>query len=87
MKPIDAEAELTRLLQKAIDEEWEKTPIGYNETNNGYHMGKGLITNKEIWDKYCKELETRPDLKAYDFMVELVQKLAEKYNKEENDNG
>ena len=77
MESIDAEAELTRILQEELAKIWDETPIGYNETNDGYHMGKGLIVNKETWDKYNEALKTRPELDAYEFMNELVKKVAE----------
>jgi len=47
MESIDAEAELTRSLKEELAKIWDETPIGYNETNDGYHMGKGLIVNKK----------------------------------------
>lgn len=77
MESIDAEAELTRILQEELAKIWDETPIGYNETNDGYHMGKGLIVNKETQDKYNEALKTRPELGAYEFMIELVKKAAE----------
>jgi hypothetical protein len=41
-------------------------------------MGKGLIVNKETWNKYKKALKTRPELNPYEFMIELIKKEAEK---------
>jgi hypothetical protein len=73
-KGLDVEAELTRILQEELDKYWEDAPIGYNKDNNGYHMGKGLIVNKETWDKYNKALKTRPELNPYEFMIELIKK-------------
>jgi len=77
MEGLDAEKELTRILQEELAKIWDETPIGYNETNDGYHMGKGLIVNKETWDKYNEALKTRPELDAYEFMIELVKKAAD----------
>lgn len=77
MEGLDAEKELTRILQEELAKIWDETPIGYNETNDGYHMGKGLIVNKETWDKYNEALKTRPELNAYEFMIELVKKAAD----------
>ena len=77
MESIDAAAELSRILQEELAKIWDETPIGYNETNDGYHMGKGLIVNKETWDKYNEALKTRPELDAYEFMIELVKKAGE----------
>jgi hypothetical protein len=77
MEGLDAEKELTRILQEELAKIWDETPIGYNETNDGYHMGNGLIVNKETWNKYNKALKTRPELDAYEFMIELVKKAAE----------
>lgn len=83
MEPIDAEKELTRILQGELDKYWEEAPIGYNRTNDGYHMGKGLIVNKETWSKYKKALKINPELKPYEFMVELIKQAAKDLN---NDN-
>ena len=77
MEGLDAAGELTRILQEELAKIWDETPIGYNETNDGYHMGKGLIVNKETWDKYNEALKTRPELDAYEFMIELVKKAAD----------
>ena len=75
---LDVEAELSRILQEELDKYWEEAPIGYNRDNDGYHMGKGLIVDKETWNKYNKALKTRPELDAYEFMIELVKKAADK---------
>jgi hypothetical protein len=82
MEGLDAEKELTRILQEELDKIWDETPIGYNETNDGYHMGKGLIVNKETWDKYNEALKTKPELDAYEFMIELVKKAADELKNE-----
>lgn len=77
MEGLDAEKELTRILQEELAKIWNETPIGYNKDNDGYHMGKGLIVNKETWGKYNEALKTRPELNAYEFMIELVKKAAD----------
>ena len=77
-KGLDVEKELSRILQEELDKIWEETPIGYEETNDGYHMGKGLIVNKETWDKYVEAIKTEPELDAYEFMVRLIKEEAEK---------
>ncbi len=82
METFDAEKELINILQKEIDKIWEETPIGYNEDNDGYHMGKGLIVNKKTWDKYVEALKHNPKLNAYEFMIEIVKKS---YEEMEND--
>lgn len=78
MEKLDAEKELTKILQEELNKIWDEVPIGYEETNDGYHMGKGLIVNKETWDKYTEALKIRPGLDAYDFMIELIKEEHEK---------
>jgi hypothetical protein len=75
MEGLDVAAELSRIMQEELNKYWETAPIGYNKDNDGYHMGNGLIVNKETWNKYNKALKTRPELDAYEFMIELVKKL------------
>ncbi len=82
MEGLDAAGELARILQEELTKIWDETPIGYNETNDGYHMGKGLIVNKETWDKYNEALKTKPELDAYEFMIELVKKAADELKNE-----
>ena len=78
MDSIDAEAELARLLNEEISKYWDELPLGYDETNDGYHMGKGLMVNKKTWDDYCEKLKEKPELNAYEFMVDLIKEEAKK---------
>lgn len=80
MGSLDAEKELCRILQEELDKIWDETPLGYNETNDGYHIGKGLIVNKETWDKYTEALINDPELDSYKFMVELVKEDYKNFN-------
>lgn len=66
---MDAGKELTRMLQEAIAEEWDKTPLGYNETNDAYHIGKGIMINKAKWDEYLVAKEIYNDLTPMDFIL------------------
>ena len=77
-KELDAVSEISRILQEEMARIWDETPIGYNEDNDGYHMGKGLIVNKETWDKYTEASKTEPELDAYEFMIRLIKEEAEK---------
>lgn len=76
MKKLDIEKELSRILQEELDKIWEETPLGFNKTNNGYHMGKGLIVDKRTWDKYLEALKLDSTLKPYEFMVDLLKQVA-----------
>jgi hypothetical protein len=76
-KGLDVEEELARILQEELNKYWEEVPIGYNEDNDGYHMGKGLIVNKETWDKYMEAIKIEPELNPYEFMIRLIKKEAE----------
>lgn len=40
-------------------------------------MGKGLIVNKETWDKYMEAIKIEPELNPYEFMIRLIKKEAE----------
>lgn len=80
MKEIDAEKELSRILQEEIAKIWDETPLGYNETNNAYHMGRGMMVTKEGWDKYQEALKSNPDLGPQDYLVEELKKLSKENN-------
>jgi hypothetical protein len=71
---INAEEELTKILQEELNKIWEETPLGYYEHGDAYHMGKGLMVNKETWDLY---VDSKTVLTPYEFMVELIKN---KYN-------
>ena len=81
MESIDAAKELARILQEEIDSVWAGMAIGYNRLNAGYHMGKGLMVNKETWGKYKKARKINPELNAYEFMVELIKEAAKDLKK------
>jgi len=82
-KELDAVSEISRILQEEMDRIWDEASIGYNEDNDGYHMGKGLIVNKETWDKYIEATKTEPELDAYEFMVRLLKEEAKKLKDEQ----
>ena len=81
MESLDVADELSRILQEELDKYWEEAPLGYNRVNNAYHMGKSLMVNKETWGKYKKALKNRPELKPYEFMVELIREAANEIKK------
>ena len=66
---LDAEAELTKLLQEEIAKIWDETPLGYNEDNNAYHIGKGIMINKEKWDEYLAAKEIYSELTPMGFIL------------------
>ncbi len=72
---IDAEKELTRILQNEIDKIWEETPLGYNDTNNAYHIGKSIMVDKETWDKYLIEKQSNDALTPMDYVVGTLKKV------------
>ena len=72
MEKLNIEKVLGGILQEELDKIWDEMPIGYNKVNDGYHMGKGLVVNKETWDKYVEALKTNIELNAYEFMVQLI---------------
>lgn len=83
-KEIDVEAELCRILNEELAKYWDEAPTGYNVDNDAYHMGKGLMVNKETWNKYEKAIKKEPDLNAYEFMIRLIKELSNE-NKDEQD--
>lgn len=82
-KSIDAAKELSRILQNEIDKIWEETPLGYNETNNAYHIGKGIMIDETSWNKYLKAKEIDEKLSPMDYMVETIKKIHEEIKKDE----
>lgn len=77
-KELDVVSEISRILQEELDKIWDETPLGYNEDNDGYHMGKGLLVDKETWDKYIEASKTEPKLEAYEFMARLIKEVVKK---------
>lgn len=71
---IDVVDELNKLLQEEFDKIMEELPLGYDINNNAYHMGKGVMVNKENWDKYNEELLINPELKPFQFIVNSLKK-------------
>lgn len=76
--PIDAAKEIEKTLKEELDKVWAETPIGYNEDNNAYHMGNGLMVTKETWDKYQTELSLNSDLNPFEFVVKLMKEYYSK---------
>lgn len=76
MEGLDAEKELTRILNEEIMKVCDETPYGYNKDNDAYHMGKGVMVTKKGWDEYQEALKDNPDLNPLDYLVEEMKKLA-----------
>ena len=83
-KVIDVENELIKILQNELVKIWEETPVGYNETNNAYHIGKGIMVNKETWDKYLVAKQTNEELTPLDYAVGTVKEVYEKMKNNPN---
>lgn len=69
---MDISKELEKILNEELEKIWESYPLGYDEVNKGYHMGKGLFVNKHAWDKYNNALILNSELDAYVFMINLL---------------
>ena len=61
-------------MQEELDAYWESVPLGYNEDNDAYHMGKSIMVKKKLWDEYNNELAKNPDLDSLDFLVNVLKK-------------
>ena len=83
MENNEMDAELTRLLQEEIAKIWDETPLGYNEVNNAYHIGKGIMINKEKWDEYLAAKEIYDELTPMDFILGEMHTIYENMKKDE----
>ncbi len=82
MEELDAEAELARILNEELKKVWLETPLGYNEMNDAYHMGEGIMVTKKGWDEYQEAKKDNPDLEPLVHLVEELKKMAKDIDNE-----
>lgn len=72
---MDVEKELNEILKTELKYYWLLEPTGYNKDNNLYHFGNGILLEKEVWDKYQKQLKKNKDLTTKEFLTEWLKSL------------
>ena len=82
---IDAEAELTKLLNEEIKKVWDETPLGYHEMNDAYHIGNGFMVNEETWNKYLEEKVKNQNLTPLEYVIGNMKDIYDEMKKEKDD--